>query len=336
MSNGVLKNGSNSSLAANSLQSQDSYIDNNSNANDSSSESACQSPTPSTIIASPSPISKQNTRGQLIINGDPYIVSDCVISFLKILAEYCNLCSMLPSVTIDIGLKAAELIKFFNSRICQLLIGAGAINISGLKTITIRNLALASRSIQLVRHIVPYVLLHFDACYSENSQHPSVKAVNGASPGLTKAESRQFETLQKQFDKAAVQMKDHVDELSSKIVTVVWGIMKSYIGTWQPSKQIPSSNFKALCKQLNKLHESTNDIWNHNDTETLFIRVHGAFLDLVRNEIRIRNIHFDSAKARVLQSEMTFYGQCLLRLNILPISELSRERFEALWKDEFE
>ncbi len=35
--------------------------------------------------------------------------------------------------------------------------------------------------------------------------------------------------------------------------------------------------------------------------------------------------------SRSLQSELTFYGQSLLRLNVLPEEELGRERFERLW-----
>jgi vacuolar protein sorting-associated protein 54 len=54
-------------------------------------------------------------------------------------------------VCIELGLKSAEIIKFYNSRICQLIIGVGAINVSGLKTITIRNLALAKQSLQVTR-----------------------------------------------------------------------------------------------------------------------------------------------------------------------------------------
>ncbi len=35
--------------------------------------------------------------------------------------------------------------------------------------------------------------------------------------------------------------------------------------------------------------------------------------------------------SRSLQSELTFYGQSVLRLGVLPAEELSRERFERLW-----
>ena len=92
-----------------------------------------------------------------------------VLFTLQMLADYCNLCTMLPNISVELGLKAAELIKFLNSRICQLVLGAGAISVSGLKTITIRNLALALRSLQLVVNVIPHVLIHFQKCHSERN-----------------------------------------------------------------------------------------------------------------------------------------------------------------------
>ena len=92
-----------------------------------------------------------------------------VLFTLQMLADYRNLCTMLPNISVELGLKAAELIKFLNSRICQLVLGAGAISVSGLKTITIRNLALALRSLQLVVNVIPHVLIHFQKCHSERN-----------------------------------------------------------------------------------------------------------------------------------------------------------------------
>ena len=83
--------------------------------------------------------------------------------------------------------------KFFNSRICQLIIGAGAISVSGLKTITIRNLALAQRAVQLVMKIIPYIRKHFEGCHQ--NRHFS-KAHHGES----NAENKQLETFRKQFE----------------------------------------------------------------------------------------------------------------------------------------
>ena len=54
-----------------------------------------------------------------------------------------------------------DLLRFFNSRCCQLVVGAGAIQLVGLKTITSRNLSLAARAVQLVLHFIPVIRTHF-------------------------------------------------------------------------------------------------------------------------------------------------------------------------------
>ena len=120
------------------------------------------------------------------------------------LSDYCELCSSLPSISVELGLKTAELMKFFNSRICQLIIGAGAISVSGLKTITIRNLALAQRAVQLVIKIIPYIRKHFENCHSQNrllknNGNNNNNSGSGAAES-TLAETKQLETFRKQFE----------------------------------------------------------------------------------------------------------------------------------------
>ena len=58
-----------------------------------------------------------------------------------------------------------------------------------MKTITIRNLALAQRSVQLVIRLIPYVKKHFEGC---------LRKTEG-----TQAESKQIETFRKQFDQVS-------------------------------------------------------------------------------------------------------------------------------------
>lgn len=80
--------------------------------------------------------------------------------FAKILADYCECFSALPAFAADLLSRVVELLKAFNrysliplrrsvtlcedvtacSRCCQLILGAGALQLVGLKTISVRNL----------------------------------------------------------------------------------------------------------------------------------------------------------------------------------------------------
>ena len=63
-----------------------------------------------------------------------------VLMLLKMVMEYCQCADDIPSVTADILSRLIELLKMFNSRTCQLILGAGALQLVGLRTITTKNL----------------------------------------------------------------------------------------------------------------------------------------------------------------------------------------------------
>lgn len=104
-----------------------------------------------------------NVPTSVYVEGEEFSVVASTQHFLVTLAGYCELGAALPSVSHELGLRAAEILKFYNSKICQLVLGVGAISVSGLKTITIRNLALAKRSLELVTRVIPAVKSQFTA-----------------------------------------------------------------------------------------------------------------------------------------------------------------------------
>jgi len=261
--------------------------------------------------------------GAIIICGEPFIVPDAAHDFVLMLIDYCELCALLPSTSTELGLKVAELMKFFNSRICQLIIGAGAISVSGLKTITIRNLALAQRAVQLVMTMIPFVRKHFEECHS--NRRTSEQSV---------VESKQLETFRKQFEQAYLHLKNHSDEVEGKILVVVNALLSQHLSTWQPSNQLPSANFKALCRQLTKLNESVSDIWTKETLSRIMLKVHEKFISAVKSEIRTRKLEDpDHRHSIILLSELTFYTQSLLLLNVIPPSKLTRDAMEYIWFD---
>ena len=50
-----------------------------------------------------------------------------------------------------------QFLKTFNSRMCQVVLGAGAMRFAGLKTITVKHLALASQSLSIVIALIAYI-----------------------------------------------------------------------------------------------------------------------------------------------------------------------------------
>lgn len=71
--------------------------------------------------------------------------------------------SELIALSGTIGRHLAELLRHYNCRCCQLVLGAGAMQVAGLKTITSTILVLAGRSLKLILWLMPFVKIHFQS-----------------------------------------------------------------------------------------------------------------------------------------------------------------------------
>uniref|UniRef100_A0A4X2KY98 Vacuolar protein sorting-associated protein 54 n=1 Tax=Vombatus ursinus TaxID=29139 RepID=A0A4X2KY98_VOMUR len=134
----------------------------------------------------------------LVVEGQPYAVVGTVLLLIRIILEYCQCVDNIPSVTTDMLTRLSDLLKYFNSRSCQLVLGAGALQVVGLKTITTKNLALSSRCLQLIVHYIPVIRAHFEA----------------------RLQPKQYSML-RHFDHISKDYHDHIAEISAKLVAIM-------------------------------------------------------------------------------------------------------------------
>ncbi|KAN0127949.1 Vps54-like domain containing protein [Lactarius tabidus] len=71
--------------------------------------------------------------------------------------RYLKVIVNLRLLTTDTMLRVIEFLRAFNSRTCQVVLGAGAMRSAGLKNITAKHLALASQSLSIVIVFILYV-----------------------------------------------------------------------------------------------------------------------------------------------------------------------------------
>ncbi|KAL4571749.1 hypothetical protein LXL04_018514 [Taraxacum kok-saghyz] len=76
---------------------------------------------------------------------------------VKMLSEYIDMNAVLPALSSEVIHRVLEMLKFFNTRACQLVLGAGGMQVSGLKSITSKHLALASQVVSFVHAIIPEI-----------------------------------------------------------------------------------------------------------------------------------------------------------------------------------
>ena len=103
-------------------------------------------PTKSTATAKPA-----------YIDDNRYILVPSVIALLPTIDAFLSLTASIPSFTPQISTSLLDVLRTFNSRSCQLILGAGATRSAGLKNITTKHLALASQALSFIVALVPYL-----------------------------------------------------------------------------------------------------------------------------------------------------------------------------------
>jgi vacuolar protein sorting-associated protein 54 len=99
----------------------------------------------------------------------------------------------------------------------SLVFSAGAISVSGLKTITIRNMALAKRSLEVIVKVVPDVKEHFESVHRNK-----IKAKSTISELRNASSTQSMDACFRQLDLAVKHLSNHADELQEKMLTVAW------------------------------------------------------------------------------------------------------------------
>ncbi|KAL6076905.1 Vacuolar protein sorting-associated protein 54, variant 4 [Balamuthia mandrillaris] len=86
-----------------------------------------------------------------------YTLVNAALMLLKTVWEYMACLDELPVLSMDLLQKLASLLQMFNSRTCGLVLGAGAMQVAQLKSITAKHLALSAECIALEMNLIPYL-----------------------------------------------------------------------------------------------------------------------------------------------------------------------------------
>lgn len=209
-----------------------------------------------------------------------------VLLLMKMMVEYCQCVDDIPSAAPDLLTRLVDLLKIFNSRTCQLVLGAGALQLVGLKTISTKNLALASRCLQLIVHFIPKVRQHFeDRLISKNKQ------------------------MMKHLDQAYKDYNDHINEITNKLVNVMEGVIQAQLVKWEVKAPMPSSCFRTICKQISKMHEAVIDILPLNQMQDLFSKINTSFKGLLRQQlVKLDVTNNGGPQYGLVTSDVAFYS----------------------------
>ncbi|XP_023287854.1 vacuolar protein sorting-associated protein 54 [Orussus abietinus] len=253
------------------------------------------------------------------VGEEQYAVVGSVLILTQMIHEYCRAGSELTALSGALGRQLAELLRHYNSRCCQLVLGAGAMQAAGLKRITSTILVLTSRSLKLVLWLMPYVRAHFQEL-SNKSAGRGVIGVCGPSGGVAL------------LDNVERDIRAHIKEIEDKILTVVGNLLSGQLSEWNARPPVPSQYFRTISRHLSKLHEAVSGILPPSQVQSLYRTVNASFKEKLREQLMKLNIVNDGGPQYcMVATELTFYLEALRSLKILPTEELKDDWMNDIW-----
>lgn len=247
-------------------------------------------------------------KPNLLVDGEPYVVAGTAFILLQMMAQYCDALAVLPEYASELLMCLVELLKNYNSRSCQLILGAGALQLIGLKSISVRHLALSSRCLQLIIRFVPFIRAAFQEKLSADKQ-----------------------PLLRHVDQLVRDYNDHSQEIVNKLITVIDHHLLMQLQVWDIKGSVPSPTFQQMCRQLVKFYNGLTGIMPESMIKDLFLRVHKNFKDNLKAQLNEMNITpHDSLTYGLVSQEYTFF---IKNLQAIPCcSDLKNESInEALF-----
>ncbi|KAJ7969242.1 Vacuolar protein sorting-associated protein 54 chloroplastic [Quillaja saponaria] len=230
---------------------------------------------------------KKLTSQSLLYKGVGYHMVNCGLILVKMLSEYIDMNNFLPALSSEIVHRVVEILKFFNTRTCQLVLGAGAMQVSGLKSITSKHLALASQVISFIHAIIP-----------EIGQILFLKV-----PDTRKA------LLLSEIDRVAQDYKVHRDEIHSKLVQIMrerllfhLRNLPQIVESWnrpEGADQQLSQFARSLTKEVGYLQRVLSRTLNEIDVQAIFRQVVIIFHSQISDAFSRLEISSPQAKDRL-------------------------------------
>lgn len=246
----------------------------------------------------------------LIVDGEPFALVGAALLLVQIVSEYCRCAAQLPLIAVQLSRNVVDLLRTFNSRCCQLVLGAGALLTAGLKTITSGNLALVSRALQLVVWLLPHVKRHFQGLSGDSN---NVGALLG------------YDTVERDLD-------SHIREIEGKVLSIVTSLVVSQMAGWDARPPVPSQPFRSISRHFVKLHEAIAPILPERQVHSVYRTVNVNFKDKLREQLLRHNIVNNGGPQHgVVTAELTFYLETLRTLKAMPAEELRDEQMEDIW-----
>lgn len=239
------------------------------------------------------------------IGSQSYYTIGALLILIRLVSEYCVCSYDLQLLAPVVAKNLTDLLKTFNSRSCQLVLGAGALRTAGLKTITSTNLALASRSLQFLVWMIPLLRAHFRS--------------------LTSDTLNSFDVVEKDIG-------HHIRQLETKVLSIMNSLLGDQLNEWDAKPPVPSKQFRNISRHLTKLHEAVSAVLPQEQVTDIYEVLHKNFKNRIRDQLTKMNIQNNGGPQHgVVTTEIIFYLETMKTLKVLPEKYLSDSAMDDIW-----
>ncbi|CAI5745519.1 unnamed protein product [Peronospora destructor] len=248
-------------------------------------------------------------RKMVSVCGKSFRVVWSVLLMLEIVMNYMSCAANFPVLATDVLLRSIEIFRLFNSRTTQLVLGAGAMQIARLRSISARHLALASQSLELSMTLIPHIKAALAAHFTDRQK-----------------------LLLDEFDRVLRDYAEHNEKIFSKFTGIVEDqIMKRFLENVATevdydfaSLIVPTNPMRGITQSTLKLHGVLHPILSPPQMKDVMSRVFDMFTQKLPDCFKLVQPQTAAGKRRVLEdvdifvksfdevTELTFDGGSLL------------------------
>ncbi|KAF2179860.1 Vps54-domain-containing protein [Zopfia rhizophila CBS 207.26] len=223
-----------------------------------------------------------------IVDEEKYIISESSTVVLRGIDRFETLLAAIPSMTSEVSSALCDYLKLFNSRLCQLILGAGAMHSAGLKNINTKHLAIASQTLSFVIAILPYI------------RECARRHASGVKPPLA-----EFDNVKRLLQDQQVSIHDKLIDIMSNRATVHVRNLKK-IDWDNDTERDVSPNMETLTKETVTLHKVISKYLAEITVRMIMAPVFESYREQVGNVFKEATVRTAPGKARLLRDTRLF------------------------------
>ncbi|KAF1848002.1 Vps54-domain-containing protein [Cucurbitaria berberidis CBS 394.84] len=238
------------------------------------------------------PKEKNRNTAPAIVDEEKYTISHSSTVVLRGIERFEILLSTIPSMTSEVSSSLCEYIKLFNSRLCQLILGAGAMQTAGLKNINTKHLAIASQALSFIIAILPYI--------RECARRRIATATNKSAIG-------EFDNVKRLLHDQQTSIHEKLTDILSGRATVHMRSLKKV--EWDTDAEVNkdvSTSMESLTKDTVTMHKVINKYLSEIQVRMIMAPVFESYREQVGKVIREAAVKTPGGKARLLREAKLF------------------------------